>query len=350
MSEGGDPHVHWRDLLALAAVAGFTADQMAWAFLMPNLQAPVTTTELALAYKERALAALTPAQRAKFTPYMTLYLTDNTSPEEIRKAKTAGIVAAKYYPAGATTNSDLGVSDITKTYRAIEAMQEVGMFLLLHGEVADPDVDDYDREAVFIDKKLAPLRREFPKQKMTLEHISTKQGAQYVMLDDEFIAATVTLQHLLYNRMALFAGGFQPHAFCRPILKKEEHRLALVRLVTSGKCHRVFMGTDSAPHAANLKEHAGGHAGCFTANAAMEQYTEVFDKEGALEQLEAFTSLNAPAFYGIPPSTRTITMGRVPWTMPEDYPFGQARIKPLRGGQTVQWQIEGLQYPELKAA
>src|SRR6185369_291532 len=325
--EGFEGHVHLRDKDATQAVARFTAHQFGGAIVMPNLKPPVVNVKQALNYWAHIKRSLPEKQRERFTAYMTLYLTDNTDPEEIRRAKEAGILAVKYYPAGATTNSAEGVSDIQKVYKVLETMQKEGVVLCAHGEVTDPEVDIFDREAVFIDKKLRKLRRDFPALKMVLEHITTKQGVQYVMSADEFLAATLTCQHLLYNRNALFTGGFQPHAYCLPVLKSEEHRQALVDAVTSGRCKRLFAGTDSAPHAAHLKEQAGGHAGCFTANAAMEHYTEVFDRAGALEQLEAFTSFNGPDFYGIPRSERVLMMEKKPWVIEEWFRFGESVVK-----------------------
>jgi len=331
-----DWHLHVRDGAALAAVLPASARQFARAIVMPNLRPPVTTTALALAYRERILAAR-PAG-SDFEPLMTLYLTDNTAPDEIRRAKAAGIVALKYYPAGATTNSDAGVTDLRKTHATLEAMQREGLLLLVHGEVTDPEVDLFDREAVFIDRQLIPLRRDFPALKIVFEHITTREGAQYVLAAEGPLGATVTPQHLLYNRNAIFTGGLQPHFYCLPVLKAEEHRRALVAAATSGS-PRFFLGTDSAPHAAHLKEHAGGHAGCYTALTALELYAEAFEAAGALDRLEGFASFHGADFYGLPRNTGTVTLRREPWTVPAVLPFGEAEIKPPRGGETLAWRL-----------
>ncbi len=296
-----DFHLHLRDGAALAAVVGHSARQFARAIMMPNLRPPVTTVEQALAYRRRIVAAL-PAG-SDFEPLMTLYLTDATPPAEMRRAREAGIVALKLYPAGATTNSDAGVTDIARTYRTLEAAEREGLALLVHGEVTDPDVDVFDREAVFIERHLAPLRRDLPGLRIVLEHVTTKEGVQYVAEAGARTAATLTAHHLLYNRNALFAGGLRPHYYCLPVLKREEHRRALVAAATSGS-ERFFLGTDSAPHAAALKEHASGCAGCYTAFSALELYAEAFEAAGALDRLEAFASVNGAAFYGLPRNQR----------------------------------------------
>ena len=269
---------------------------------------------------------------------MTLYLTDNLAPEEIRRAKDAGVVAVKLYPAGATTNSDAGVTDLRKTYPALEAMQLEGLPLLVHGEVASPEVDLFDREAVFIDTQLIPLRRDFPELKIVFEHITTREAARYVGEADRFTAATVTAHHLLYNRNAIFTGGIRPHFYCLPVLKRESHRQALVQVVTSGN-PKFFLGTDSAPHPAHLKEHASGCAGCYTAHAAIEMYAEAFDAAGALDKLEAFASFHGADFYGLPRNPDRITLKRERWTPPESFAFGEAQLKPLRSGETLPWRI-----------
>ena len=302
-----DWHAHLRDGAALHTVVPHTASQFARAIVMPNLKQPVTTTEQALAYKQRIVDA-TPAG-ARFTPLMTLYLTDNTTPEEVARAKEAGIVAFKLYPAGATTNSAAGVTDIRHCYPALQAMQRLGLLLLVHGEVTDPATDMFDREA-----------------------------AQYVAQADAYTAATITPQHLLYNRNALFVGGIRPHFYCLPILKRETHRQALLQAATSGN-PRIFLGTDSAPHAAHLKENACGCAGCYSAPAALALYAEAFESVGALDKLEGFASHHGADFYGLPRNTETITLSRQPWTLPESYPFADADIKPLRAGETLQWQV-----------
>ena len=331
-----DWHLHVRDGDALHTVVPHTAAQFGRAIIMPNLRPPVTTTEAALAYKARIQAAV--PQGVDFEPLMTLYLTDKLPADEIARAKDAGIVAAKLYPAGATTNSDAGVTDLRNTYKTLEAMQRAGLLLLVHGEVTSSDIDLFDREAVFIDTQLIPLRRDFPELKIVFEHITTREAAQYVQSADQFTAATITAHHLLYNRNALFTGGIRPHYYCLPVLKRETHRLALVAAATSGSA-QFFLGTDSAPHPAHLKEHASGCAGCYTSHAAMELYTEAFDSVGALDQLEAFASFNGADFYGLPRNTGTITLARETWTPPESYAFGEAQLKPLRSGEELPWKL-----------
>ena len=331
-----DWHLHVRDGDALHTVVPHTAAQFGRAIIMPNLRPPVTTTEAALAYKARIQAAV--PQGVDFESLMTLYLTDKLPADEIARAKDAGIVAAKLYPAGATTNSDAGVTDLRNTYKTLEAMQRAGLLLLVHGEVTSSDIDLFDREAVFIDTQLIPLRRDFPELKIVFEHITTREAAQYVQSADQFTAATITAHHLLYNRNALFTGGIRPHYYCLPVLKRETHRLALVAAATSGSA-KFFLGTDSAPHPAHLKEHASGCAGCYTSHAAMELYTEAFDSVGALDQLEAFASFNGADFYGLPRNTGTITLARETWTPPESYAFGEAQLKPLRSGEELPWKL-----------
>jgi dihydroorotase len=331
-----DWHLHVRDGAALHTVVPHTAAQFGRAIIMPNLKPPVTTAAQALAYKERIVAAV-PAGLA-FEPLMTLYLTDNLPPDEIARAQDAGIVACKLYPAGATTNSDAGVTDLRNIYPTLEAMQRAGMPLLVHGEVTSPDIDLFDREAVFIDTQLIPLRRDFPELKIVMEHITTKEAAQYVPEAGSYTAATITAHHLLYNRNAIFTGGIRPHYYCLPVLKRETHRLALVQAATSGQ-PQFFLGTDSAPHAAHLKEHASGCAGCYTAHAAMELYAEAFDHVGALDKLEGFASLHGPAFYGLPPNQGSITLQRESWTPPESFAFGEAQLKPLRAGEALPWRL-----------
>ena len=334
-----DWHLHVRDGDALATVVPHTAAQFGRAIIMPNLRPPVTTAAQALAYQARIQAAV-PAG-VSFEPLMTLYLTDNLPADEIRRAKDAGVVAAKLYPAGATTNSDAGVTDLRKTYATLEAMQKAGMLLLVHGEVTSPEIDLFDREAVFIDQQLIPLRRDFPELKIVFEHITTQEAAQYVQSADRFTGATITAHHLLYNRNAIFTGGIRPHYYCLPVLKREKHRLALVQAATGGNA-RFFLGTDSAPHPAHLKEHATGCAGCYTAHAAMELYAEAFDAAGALGQLEAFASFNGADFYGLPRNTGTLTLTRQSWTPPESFAFGGAELKPLRSGEALAWKAEPL--------
>ena len=331
-----DWHLHVRDGAALQTVVPHTAAQFGRAIIMPNLKPPVTTAELALAYKSRIMAAV--PQGVTFEPLMTLYLTDNLPPAEIVKAKAAGVVACKLYPAGATTNSDAGVTDLKKIYSTLEAMQKVGMLLLVHGEVTSSDIDLFDREAAFIDTQLIPLRRDFPELKIVFEHITTQDAADYVMAADRFVGATLTAHHLLYNRNAIFTGGIRPHYYCLPVLKRETHRVALLNAATSGNT-RFFLGTDSAPHPAHLKEHASGCAGCYTAHAALEMYAEAFDSVGKLAQLEAFASFNGADFYGLPRNTGTITLKREAWTPPESFQFGEAELKPLRSGEALPWRV-----------
>ena len=331
-----DWHLHVRDGDALNTVVPHTAAQFGRAIIMPNLRPPVTTAAQALAYKARIQAAV--PKGVTFEPLMTLYLTDNLPADEIKRAKDAGVVAAKLYPAGATTNSDAGVTDLRKTYKTLEAMQRAGMLLLIHGEVTSPDIDLFDREAVFIDTQLIPLRRDFPELKIVFEHITTKEAAQYVRDSDKFTAATITAHHLLYNRNAIFTGGIRPHYYCLPVLKRETHRLALVEAATSGNT-KFFLGTDSAPHPANLKEHASGCAGCYTAHAAVEMYAEAFDAAGALDKLEAFASFNGADFYGLPRNQGTITLKKESWIPPESFAFGEAALKPLRSGEALPWRM-----------
>ena len=331
-----DWHLHVRDGAALAAVVPHTAAQFARAIIMPNLRPPVTTAAQALAYKARIRAAV-PAGVA-FEPLMTLYLTDNTPPDEIARAVDAGVVALKLYPAGATTNSDAGVTDVRKTYATLEAMQRAGLLLLVHGEVTDPEIDLFDREAVFIERVLMPLRRDLPELKIVFEHITTKEAAQYVRDAEAHTAATITAHHLLYNRNAIFQGGIRPHYYCLPVLKREQHRQALVQAATSGS-PKFFLGTDSAPHPAQLKEHASGCAGCYTAHAALELYASAFEAAGALDRLEGFASHHGPDFYGLPRNQGTVTLKRESWTPPESYPFGDAVVKPLAGGEPLGWRL-----------
>ena len=331
-----DWHLHVRDGAALASVVPHTAAQFGRAIIMPNLRPPVTTAAQALSYKERILQAV-PAGVA-FEPLMTLYLTDNTPPDEIARAADAGVVALKLYPAGATTNSDAGVTDIRKTYAALEAMQRAGLTLLVHGEVTDADIDLFDREAVFIDRVMVPLRKDFPELKVVFEHITTREAAQYVASADAHTAATITAHHLLYNRNAIFLGGIRPHYYCLPVLKRETHRQALVQAATSGS-PKFFLGTDSAPHPAQLKEHATGCAGCYTALSAMELYAEAFDAAGALDKLEGFASFFGADFYGVRRNSGRIQLRKEEWTLPEEVAFGEAVVKPLRGGEVLAWKL-----------
>ena len=332
-----DWHLHLRDGAALASVLPHTARQFARAIVMPNLKPPVTTTAAAAAYRERILAAL--PEGARFEPLMTLYLTNNTDPDEIRRAMDSGFIhAVKLYPAGATTNSDAGVTDLRNCYKVLEVMQEVGMPLLVHGEVTDHDIDLFDREAVFIERVMRPLRRDLPALNIVFEHITTKDAAQYVAEAEGPIAATITAHHLLYNRNEIFRGGIRPHYYCLPVLKREEHRLALVTAATSGD-ERFFLGTDSAPHAIGAKESSCGCAGCYTALHAMELYTEAFAQAGALDKLEAFASFNGPAFYGLPRNEGTITLVRESWNLPATVPMGENALVPLNAGERIDWKM-----------
>ena len=331
-----DWHLHVRDGDALATVVPHTAAQFGRAIIMPNLRPPVTTTAAALAYKARILDAV--PHGALFEPLMTLYLTDNLPVDEIARAKEAGIQAVKLYPAGATTNSDAGVTDLRKTYRTLDAMQREGLPLLLHGEVTSPSIDLFDREAVFIDTQLIPLRKDFPELKMVFEHITTREAVQYVQSADHFIAATLTAHHLLFNRNAIFTGGIRPHYYCLPVLKRESHRQALLAAATSGSS-KFFLGTDSAPHAVHLKEHASGCAGCYTAHSAMALYAQAFDSVDALDKLEAFASFHGADFYGLPRNTDTITLKRENWISPDSFAFGEAQLKPLCAGESLPWRM-----------
>lgn len=336
-----DWHLHVRDGAALAAVVPHSARQFARAVIMPNLRPPVTTTEQALAYRERILRAV--PKGLAFEPLMTLYLTDRLAPEEIRRAREAGIVAVKLYPAGATTNSEAGVTDLRKVHATLEAMQREGVLLLVHGEVTGPEVDLFDREKVFIDTHLASLRRDFPELKIVVEHITTREAAQYVAQAGVHTAATITAHHLLFNRNAIFLGAngaaaLRPHYYCLPVLKREVHRQALVAAATSGS-PKFFLGTDSAPHAAALKEHASGCAGCYTALSALELYAQAFDAADALDRLEGFSSHHGADFYGLPRNQGSVTLRRETWTLPETVPFGDTTLKPLGGGETLTWRL-----------
>ena len=335
-----DWHLHLRDGEMLSAVLPHTVRQFGRAIVMPNLKPPVTTVDAARAYRERILAAV-PVGTA-FEPLMTLYLTDNTPPDEIRRARESGFVhGVKLYPAGATTNSDFGVTDLSKCAKTLETMQEVGLPLLVHGEVTDPSIDLFDREKVFIDQVMTPLRRDFPALKVVFEHITTKDAAQYVRDDgaaNGLLGATITAHHLLYNRNAIFQGGIRPHYYCLPVLKRETHRVALVEAATSGN-PRFFLGTDSAPHAKGLKEHACGCAGCYTALHALELYAEAFDNAGALDKLEGFASFFGPDFYNLPRSSERVTLVRENWTLPTEIVAGEAAVVPLRAGETIGWRL-----------
>ena len=333
-----DWHLHLRDGALMQSVLPDTARQFARAIVMPNLRPPVTVTEQAQAYRERILAAL-PAG-AKFEPLMTLYLTDNTTAQEIRCARESGIIhAVKLYPAGATTNSDAGVTDIRKAYPALEEMQRCGMPLLVHGEVTEPAVDIFDREAVFIERVLIPLLRDLPQLRVVFEHITTRDAVQFVTDAPDTVAATITAHHLLYNRNALFSGGLRPHYFCLPVLKRETHREALGIAAVSGN-PKFFLGTDSAPHAQHTKETACGCAGIYTAHAALELYAEAFEQLGALDRLEGFASFHGADFYRLPRNTGKITLRKESWQVPDSLALGEHRLVPLRAGETMEWRIK----------
>ena len=337
-----DWHLHIRDGEVMRDVLADTARQFARAIIMPNLKPPVTTVDLAKAYQARIESNLKSLGVNTFTPLMTLYLTDNTSVDEVRKAKAEGVVAFKLYPAGATTNSDAGVTDIKHCYKALEAMQVVGVPLLVHGEVTSSEIDIFDREAVFIDTVLEPLRKEFPDLKIVFEHITTKQAAHYVRDaatgGKNTIAATITPQHLLMNRNAIFAGGIRPHNYCLPVLKREEHRVALLDVATSGNS-RFFLGTDSAPHAKGAKEAACGCAGCYSAFNALGLYAEAFESIGKLDKLEGFASFYGPDFYSLPRNSKIITLAKQAQSIPAELPLGDSTIVPLRAGETIAWSL-----------
>ncbi len=333
-----DWHLHLRDGAALKAVLPDTARQFARAIVMPNLRPPVTTTMLAEAYRTRVLAAL--PKGATFEPLMTLYLTDKTSADEIKRAKASGFVhGVKLYPAGATTNSDSGVSDLTKCEKALEAMQDVGLPLLTHGEVTDADVDVFDREKVFIERNMHALLKNYPQLKIIFEHITTKDAADFVSSAPNNVAATITAHHLLMNRNEMFAGGIRPHHYCLPVLKREEHRQALVKAATSGNS-KFFLGTDSAPHSKHSKEAACGCAGMYTAHAAIELYAEAFENADALDKLEAFASFYGADFYGLPRNSEKITLVKEEWQVPASLKYGNDELIPLRAGQTIAWKLK----------
>lgn len=333
-----DWHLHVRDGAALAAVLPHTARQFARAIIMPNLKPPVTTTEQALAYRERIMSALPGG--SGFRPLMTLYLTDNTPPEEIDRARESGAVhGVKLYPAGATTNSDAGVTDLARCYPTLQRMAELGMVFQVHGEVTDADIDPFDREAVFIDRILAPLTEEFPDLKIVLEHITTEQAVQFVHDAGSNVAATITPQHCLLNRSALFSGGLRPHNYCLPVLKRERHRAAVLGAATSGN-PKFFLGTDSAPHARKDKESDCGCAGCFSAPAALELYAMAFESVAALDRLEAFASHFGADYYGLPRNSDQITLHREEWKLPAEYALGDDRIVPFHAGQGLTWRLQ----------
>ena len=331
-----DWHLHLRDRAALKAVLPHTARQFARAIVMPNLKPPVRSVADAAAYRDRILTALPAGQQ--FEPLMTLYLTDNTSPNDIIAAKKSGFVkAVKYYPAGATTNSEFGVTDIRKCDAVFEAMQTVAMPLLLHGEVTDSNVDIFDREKVFIDRQLIPLKQRYPKLKVVMEHITTANAAEFVLSTNN-IAATITPQHMLFNRNALLVGGIRPHFYCLPILKREKHRKALVEAATSGN-PKFFLGTDSAPHTRDRKETSCGCAGCFSALHAMELYATIFESANALDRLEAFASFHGPDFYQLPRNTEQITLTKTTWQIPNEIPFPDSGLVPLWAGNAITWKM-----------
>ncbi|WP_018916088.1 dihydroorotase [Vreelandella zhanjiangensis] len=334
-----DWHLHLRDGEALSAVVGHTAAQMGRAIIMPNLTPPVTTTAQALEYRERILAAL--PEGSTFEPLMTLYLTDTTPPEEIERAAQSGFIkAVKLYPAGATTNSDSGVTDLAHCDETIAMLAQVGMPLLVHGEVTTADIDIFDREAVFIEQVMKPLLARHPSLKVVFEHITTQQAAEFVAAAPDTVAATITVHHLLFNRNKMLVGGIRPHYYCLPILKREQHRQALLKAATSGS-PKFFLGTDSAPHAQGDKESSCGCAGAYTAPAAIELYARAFDEMNALDKLEAFASLNGPRFYGLAPNADKITLERKAWKMPESYPYaGDKKIIPLLAGESLAWSIK----------
>jgi dihydroorotase len=332
-----DWHLHLRDGQALAAVLPDTARRFGRAIVMPNLKPPVTTVAAAAAYRERILAAL--PRGSRFEPLMTLYLTDRTPPAEIAAAKASGFVhAVKYYPAGATTNSENGVTDWQKARAALAAMEQHDVPLLLHGEVTDGDVDVFDRERVFLERHLTPLRADFPGLRIVLEHVTTADAVAFVRQAGKRTAATITAHHLLWNRNEIFRGGIRPHAYCLPVLKRERHRQALLAAAT-GDDPRFFLGTDSAPHARHTKEADCGCAGVYTAHAGIELYAEAFEQMGALDKLEAFASHRGPDFYRLPRNRERITLAKEPWTVPAELPFGDKTLVPMRAGQAMPWRL-----------
>ena len=333
-----DWHLHLRDGKQMRNVLPDTARQFSRAIIMPNLRPPIVTVEMAAAYRTRILAALPVSLQGQFEPLMTLYLTDDTPPAEIKRAKESGIVhAVKLYPAGATTHSDAGVTDIARCFSALDRMEQLGIPLLVHGEVTDSMVDVFDREKVFIERVLQPLTQRFPGLRIVFEHITTRDAVEFVRAASENIAATVTVHHLLLNRNALFSGGIRPHHYCLPVLKRETHRQALIEAATSGHS-RFFLGTDSAPHPVSGKESACGCAGIYTAHAAIELYAEVFEQAGALDKLEAFASFHGADFYHLPRNTDRITLVKESWSVPERLTFGDEFLIPLRAGERVCWK------------
>lgn len=331
-----DWHVHLRDGSSMRSVVAATARTFARAVVMPNLSPPITTVAMAAAYRDRILAAL-PATSA-FAPLMTLYLTDDTPADEIANARASGfVIGVKYYPAGATTHSESGVTGLDRVYEAFAAMEKHGLPLLVHGEATDPGVDIFDRERVFIDRQLARVVRDFPALKIVLEHITTTEAAQFIEQAAPHVGATITPQHLLWSRNALLAGGLRPHLYCMPVLKREAHRLSLVRAATGGS-PKFFLGTDSAPHPATAKESDCGCAGCYSAHAAIELYAEAFERAGALDRLEAFASFHGADFYGLPRNNAALTLKREAWVVPHNYPFGEQTVVPLCAGESLRWR------------
>jgi len=332
-----DWHVHLRDGAVLKDTVRDISRYMNRAIIMPNLVPPATCTDTALAYRDRIMAA---GPQGNFDPLMVLYLTDNTTPDEIRKAKATGLIyAAKLYPAGATTNSASGVTDVRNIYPVLEAMQEVGMLLLLHGEVTDSEIDIFDREKAYIDTILKQVVKDFPGLKIVLEHITTRDAAEFVAGASDNVAATITAHHLLFNRNHMLAGGIRPHFYCLPILKRNTHQQALIDAATSGS-NKFFLGTDSAPHAQHAKESSCGCAGAYTAHAAIELYAEAFEEAGALDKLEAFASFNGPDFYGLPRNSDTITLVKESWDVPASYPLGDSQVVPIRAGEQIHWKVK----------
>lgn len=332
-----DWHLHLRDGTAMASVLPHSAARFTRAIVMPNLNPPIVSTELALAYRDRILAAV--PEGMAFTPLMTLYLTDRLLPKEIKRAKESGAVyAAKLYPAGATTNSDSGVTDLENIYPTLKAMQVADMPLLVHAEVTDPEVDIFDREAVFIDRHMTRIVRDFPQLRVVFEHITTRQAVDFVTSSPDRVAATITAHHLLYNRNAMLVGGIRPHYYCLPVLKREEHRAALLEAATGGN-PKFFLGTDSAPHQIPAKESNCGCAGSYTAFAALELYAEAFEQAGALDRLEAFAAFHGADFYGLPRNQETVTLIKEDWTAPDAYRFGKSKVQPLRAGEQIPWKL-----------
>jgi len=337
LSRPDDWHVHLRDGELMRSVVGATARVFGRAVVMPNLDPPVTTVAAASEYRDRISRSL-PAG-SSFTPLLTLYLTDRTTGDEIVRAKRSGfVIGVKYYPAGATTHSESGVTDIARAYPALQAMERDGLPLLLHGEVTDPDVDIFDREPVFVDRILTRIVRDFPGLRIVLEHVTTTEAVEFVAAASGHVGATITPQHLLWSRNALLVGGIRPHLYCMPVLKREKHRRALLRAATGGN-PRFFLGTDSAPHAQRTKENACGCAGCYSAHAALELYAEAFESAGALDRLEAFASFHGADFYGLPRNRDTVTLAREPWRVPLEYSFGGERLVPLRAGEMLRWRV-----------